>query len=552
MPMLPNKTCHGTSLLSHHFTYFHCSYKCPSECKCYRNNNKSLQIVDCTNRNLTEIPKIPTIATMADLDGNNFREVPSMTFQNNSRLEVLSLNNSKIEAIQDAAFKGLNSLHSLWLDNNKIQNISMNAFVGLHNLKNISLHRNDIETLSAEAFDHTLALNNLTLQGNHLVEIILENFLTKNPNLTRLTLSENPWSCNCSFGPDFQKWIQTNIQIIEDALGIECNGNFSKEIGNISTNVITSSESIENGKHFLDGNMHNATEDRILHRNFSFCYPNISKIIHKPFENKNTIKALTVSGCVFLFMLTIALIIYSSRGTIKVCLYNRYGFRFNRKDEKHDGKRFDAFVSYSQKDQKFVTKALVPKLEQVKPYYHLCLHYRDWPIGGGIAQTICESVEQSRRTIILLSENFMTSEWCQYQFKAAHYRVLHDKTIRLIVILLDDKPPPNLDPELKLYIKTNTYLQWKDPWFWQKLKYALPDVEREPRPSGRAYYQYMAGKPVTANPEKGKVHVNGDDTDASDITDTDENSTCDGIDLGQDREKDGVKHDSVEITVELN
>ncbi len=212
------------------------------------------------------------------------------------------------------------------------------------------------------------------------------------------------------------------------------------------------------------------------------------------FENKAAIIALGVAGSLLLLSTVVATLLYRSREKIQVFLFNRYGFRFRREDERHDGKKYDAFVSFSQKDVRFVTRELVPELEQRAPHYQLCLHYRDWPVGGGIAQTICESVEQSRRTIILLSEDFLRSEWCQYEFKAAHYRVLHDKTIRLIVVLLDDRPPRDLDPELKLYIETNTYLARRDPWFWRKLRYVLPDVDREARPGGDAYFRYMEGQ----------------------------------------------------------
>ena len=59
--------------------------------------------------------------------------------------------------------------------------------------------------------------------------------------------------------------------------------------------------------------------------------------------------------------------------------------------------------------------------------------------------------------------------YLNFRFDIAHARS------KIIVVVKGDLPHRQQMPDgLYDYIKTNTYLSWKDPWFWQKLRYALP------------------------------------------------------------------------------
>lgn len=138
-------------------------------------------------------------------------------------------------------------------------------------------------------------------------------------------------------------------------------------------------------------------------------------------------------------------------------------------------KEFDAFVSYSHHDEQFIVKHLLPNLENGPHPYKLCLHYRHWRVGDLIPESIARSVGSSRRTIIVLSRNYLESRWANVEFRTAYLQALKERRARVIVILLEDlDPKQRLEPELKAYITMNTYLKWGDSSFWEKLRYAMP------------------------------------------------------------------------------
>ena len=58
--------------------------------------------------------------------------------------------------------------------------------------------------------------------------------------------------------------------------------------------------------------------------------------------------------------------------------------------------------------------------------------------------------------------------------RAAHNKVLNDRTNYLILVLYDDVNVSELDEDMKLYIRTNTYLARSNQWFYDKLLYAMP------------------------------------------------------------------------------
>lgn len=107
--------------------------------------------------------------------------------------------------------------------------------------------------------------------------------------------------------------------------------------------------------------------------------------------------------------------------------------------------------------------------------FSLCVHHRDWLPGADIPSQIIQSVEDSKRTVVVLSQNFVKSVWGRAEFRAATAETVRTGLPRVLVIMLHDiETLKDVDPELKAYLATNTYLERGDPLFWEKLSYALP------------------------------------------------------------------------------
>ncbi|KAH8356834.1 hypothetical protein KR200_010383, partial [Drosophila serrata] len=144
-----------------------------------------------------------------------------------------------------------------------------------------------------------------------------------------------------------------------------------------------------------------------------------------------------------------------------------------RRDLDQD-KRYDAFLAFCHKDEELIEE-FVERLEQGKHKFRLCFYLRDWLVGSSIPDCISQSVKDSRRIIILMTDNFLKSTWGRLEFRLALHATSKDRCKRLIVVLYPDvKNFDDLDSELRTYMVLNTYLERNNPNFWNKLIYSMP------------------------------------------------------------------------------
>ncbi|PKU45059.1 toll-like receptor 2 type-1 [Limosa lapponica baueri] len=142
---------------------------------------------------------------------------------------------------------------------------------------------------------------------------------------------------------------------------------------------------------------------------------------------------------------------------------------------------YDAFVSYSENDSEWVENIMVRELEQACPPFRLCLHKRDFVPGKWIVDNIIDSIEKSHKTLFVLSEHFVQSEWCKYELDFSHFRLFDENNDAAILVLLEpiqSKAIPKRFCKLRKIMNTKTYLEWpleeeQQETFWENLKVAL-------------------------------------------------------------------------------
>ncbi|KAM7366627.1 hypothetical protein PAMP_016048 [Pampus punctatissimus] len=162
---------------------------------------------------------------------------------------------------------------------------------------------------------------------------------------------------------------------------------------------------------------------------------------------------------------------------------------------------FDAFVSYSERDASWVENFLVPELEETRDNNEdgmnprtprplsLCLHKRDFLPGHWIVDNIMSAMERSRRTVFILSENFVRSDWCCYELDFSHFRLFDGNARGDVAILILLEPLAKDDIPRRFYklrklMSSTTYLEWpqeeeRRPEFWRSLRDALREEEEE-------------------------------------------------------------------------
>ena len=444
-----------------------CKMTCPDGCSCYHDNSWTKNIIQCSSSQFTSLPdSMPMDATEIFLDGNQLQTLQSHTFIGRKNLRVLHLNNSNIDRIENQTFNGLKSLTVLHLENNNVKSLQGFEFSGLSHLRELYLQNNQITSIHNNTFKVLKSLEVLFLQGNTIVDYPIWQ-LASNPYLVSLKLAQNLWSCECEYVQRFRGWLKVFGQKVTDMDELSCISNEAVGIATMRMAEYNSSPCVEsNGKAIANG-------------------------IVQEQEVRDYTPVMIATLASFALILLLALCLFIFRHSLRVWIHSKYGVRvFDSLECKlESGKLFDCYISYSPADDVFVRQVLAHDLE-VGNKYRVCLHHRDLPNNTVISDTVVRAGEAAKRSIVVLSPNFLKTEWARYDFKSGLLQAVNQGSKKVIFVLVGSLENCQLDPNLRLLLKNNIVLQWGDALFWEKMRYSLPDLQQAQPQSPSTYSSY--------------------------------------------------------------
>ncbi|KAK7097917.1 toll-like receptor 4 [Littorina saxatilis] len=184
--------------------------------------------------------------------------------------------------------------------------------------------------------------------------------------------------------------------------------------------------------------------------------------------------------CVVVGTLLLGALAYRFRWKLRYLYYaSRLGLKRSRQQQQQRQQqfRYDAFVSFATEDQDFVMGELKSRLEDEQGL-QLCIHTRDFMPGQYIASNIVDSVQRSRRTLVVVSRALLDSDWCHYELQMALMESVHTGRDVLLFLLYQHVPAHELPRDMLANLQATSYIEFPEDeddkhLFWSRLGQAL-------------------------------------------------------------------------------
>ncbi|XP_070781480.1 toll-like receptor 5 [Enoplosus armatus] len=435
--------------------------------------------VDVSDNRLTNLEDIYVILSHFNrlqnfFYGGNFIKwctlSPNVEVPHNNSLQVLDLHDSSLQIIWEQGrcldlFDHLEDLLGLNLSFNSLATLPQGILNGLSSIIEIDLSSNDLTYLEPDVFP--VSLKRLDLSKNFLASPNPRTF----QSLGFLSMAANRFHCDCNL-ENFLEWLNgTNVTFLSPIEEYRCE---------------------------FPAALHNLP---LLHYS----------MIIEPCEedDEKSVQDLKFAIFIFsaLFIVTVILsgIVYARlRGHIFI-IYKKIVGRVLEGPESTppvDKMQYDAFFCFSDSDYGWVEAALLKKLDNQfseENIFRCCFEARDFLPGENHLSNIRDAIWGSRKTVCIVSKQFLKDGWCLEAFTLAQGRMLEELTNVLIMLVVGKVPHYQLMKcnAVRAFVHRREYLIWpEDPqdleWFYERLvtqilkdtkvKKFEPEPEDEPEP----------------------------------------------------------------------
>ena len=356
------------------------------------------------------------------------------------------------------------------------------AFAYFKDLSKLDLSANDITTLPDSIFGNNTCLTRINLARNLLSVISLR--ISHMRNLQILDLSHNLLS-------QLDTRFQNEIELIKSR-----SVNFT--INMLGNPFQCSCET----RQFLEWMYHKQSMFSFYEKytctlnNIPFAFKNITHMLDLlNFQCQQNLFLKVSAGLLafLIFVMALSAFLYRHKWDVRFfCLK----FVTNRKayqelEESEEEYEYDAFVSFHSDDHDWVSDELQKNLDRTQANaetdddlrFRFCIHERDFVPGGLIEENILRSIEASRKTIVVLSRNFLQSVWCEFELQIARKECIERGRDLIIAVMLEPLPDDTkISSSVERLVRKNTYIEWPTEevernHFWEQMRWALAKKE---------------------------------------------------------------------------
>jgi hypothetical protein len=387
---------------------------------------ESIEFLDMTKHfcyNIsTEFLKYLTSVKTLKFGDNNLAKSLSLdykgsTFRNQASLEKLDLSNNGIESLPKQIFKNASSMTHLLLKRNRLYKWD----VKIHHMQNLKfLDLSDNRLTSFSSTDMT-QMEKLFYDSNLTVD-----------------LTNNRFSCTCE-----------NINALKWFVAF--------------------------GSHFKNFKTYTCLDDALYFQDLQKSLA----ILTEKCKSYLMFYVLGCIGCTLFVTISVCYLVYRNRWRIRYIRYMaKKKFQGYHLLQSHSNGEyeFDVYVSYSVNDLSFVKNEMVSNVEE-HSNIKLAIMHRDMEPSGDHACNIMDFISRSKRTICVVSKNFLESDWQDYELNMARMEGIEArKSLKFVcLILMPDVCQSKYPRKVSDFIKKGCYIEYPEHTygqtvFWESLR----------------------------------------------------------------------------------